>query len=348
RVAKLPPGPTVDAAPSPDPLSDLVYTLTFQPVSRYTVIGIGRHRHRLYQTPQRQVLVCLGSTTLWEIVQELQASKERVPKEATPEASDAEDDDEEDEAPENEMIGQGRPLLTGNFGGLRGGKEKKKREVRWKAETKATGSCLCIEDVLYADGDLGREGKVDYAQMIHDLVDETEWPSTRTPQLKTGATMQGKKLGEVDGLRVGQPYWFLTGGNVEVVWSVDEIRYRHPLDPAPFSPSSSYPYPLTTFLSRAAHSSTSSLSSSTTSASGARCRICDRNPGAFIVLDDELVGETPALVCEPCLDALHPREKVEEGEEEEAGGGDPLVRGRMFMGGKEEGGAKVRIVPVVL
>ncbi|GAA5890772.1 hypothetical protein JCM6882_000654 [Rhodosporidiobolus microsporus] len=348
-VAKPLSQPNVDTSSSPDPLSNLLYTLTFQPVSRYTVIGIGRHRHRLYQTPQRQVLVCLGSTTLWEIVQELQASRERVPREGTPDPSDAEENDEEDEEQEDEMIGQGRPVFTGNFGGSRGGKEKKKREVRWQAETKATGSCFCIEDVLYADGDVDQKGKVDYAKMIHDLVGETEWPSAKTPQLTTGATMQAKKLGEVDGLRIGQPYWFLTGGNVEVVWSVDEICYRHPLDPAATSPSSSYPYPLTTFLSRAAHSSTSSLSSSTTSASGARCRICDRDPSAFILLNDELVGETPALVCEPCLEALHPREKVEDGEDEDAGGGDPLTKGRLFMGGEEEGGGtRVRIVPVVL
>ncbi|GAA5835076.1 hypothetical protein JCM11251_000155 [Rhodosporidiobolus azoricus] len=333
RPAASPPLNVDRAKPtaSPDPLANLVYTLVFHPISRYTIAGVGRARHRIYQTPQRQVLICLGSTTLEEVMRELQAGKEKVPKEATPEVSSDEEDGDADEE-EEEQVGfqRGQPTMMGNIGGAR--KEKKQKRVRWKQEASRTGSVFCVEDVLYADGEVDEEpGKKDYAQMVLDLVQQTDWPtSTSPPQLQTGSSMQETKLGDLETMRVRQPYWFLTGGNVEVVWSVEEIRYRHPLDPNPTSATSSHPYPLTTFLSRPSHSSTSSLSSSASaSATAARCRVCDRDPGAFILLDDELVGETPALVCEKCLDALHPRKEDGEQEEEEDEGADELERGRL-------------------
>lgn len=79
--------------------------------------------------------------------------------------------------------------------------------------------------------------------------------------------------------------------------------YLHPSDPDPFPPqginprSNAYkhfrcPYPITTFLSR--------------TASQPKCRLCDRDPGVLHVLEDELAGETPAVLCRACFEALHP------------------------------------------
>lgn len=64
----------------------------------------------------------------------------------------------------------------------------------------------------------------------------------------------------------------------------------HPADPVPVSTASSKPYPLTTFLSRLI---------------ALKCRICDRDPGSIVTIDDELAGESPSLMCVTCFEMLH-------------------------------------------
>ncbi|GAA5872360.1 hypothetical protein JCM8547_000907 [Rhodosporidiobolus lusitaniae] len=374
-----------------DPLSNLLYTFVLQPVVRRSALisGDNVQRVRMYHTPQRQVLVCLGSTTLFEILKELRLAREGVPKEEAPPPTPppgSEDEEEEEEQPGQRMD------QSGTFGGGGKGKEKKVRRTRWKSEKRVTGSCFAVEGVLYADEEDEESGKRDYADMILDLVDATKWPklapasspppqvdpshalsptldsaspapdkpATAKPNLVKGPSIRNTKLGELEGLKTGNPYWFLTHGNVEAIWTIEEIRYRHPLDPAPTSlPSSSHPYPLTTYLSRPTASSTSSLTSSaSTSALSSRCRVCERDPGFVVVLNDELVGETPALVCQVCLDTLHPKkgeqeedeeEEDEEEDEEEEGEDewDEMEKGRKFMKQGPEGRTRVRIVPIV-
>lgn len=53
---------------------------------------------------------------------------------------------------------------------------------------------------------------------------------------------------------------------------------------------STIPYPYSTFLSKLIQ---------------AKCRICDRDPGCIITIDDELAGESPSLMCTKCFEMLH-------------------------------------------
>ena len=119
--------------------------------------------------------------------------------------------------------------------------------------------------------------------------------------------MQETRIGELD-VRIGEPYWYMHQGSCEHVWTVDRIRcvplvhppsasltlhtrsYIHPADPRPATAASSAPYPVTTFLSRL---------------TAAKCRLCDRDPGSIVTIDDELAGETPALMCARCFELLH-------------------------------------------
>lgn len=224
-------------------------------------------------------------------------------------ASD-EDDEEEEENEEEEEAGMqveqapgqlpmgAQADSTGRFGGNQ--KVEEERERRWKREKRVTGSVFAVEDVLYADGELGEGEKEDYAQcvspllpslsplvslstahhrddakpalthrchrMVLDLIEETDWkrrkkagrpnsapdpepdleeddnePSTTAsasvalnkPQLRKGCSTQETKLGELELVRTGHPYWFLTEGNVEIVWSIEEIRFVFPLPVLP-------------------------------------------------------------------------------------------------------------------
>ncbi|GAA6059476.1 hypothetical protein JCM10212_002219 [Sporobolomyces blumeae] len=122
------------------------------------------------------------------------------------------------------------------------------------------------------------------------------------PKYRAGSTTMETRLGDLP-LRVGQPYWYVHQGNAEHVWTVDEIRWRHPSDPNPTSTPS--PYPLTTFLSRLAAS---------------KCYVCDRDPGSIWVHNDELAGQNPTLVCRTCFKHLHPV-RGEDVPVEQSGGG---------------------------
>ncbi|GAA5989736.1 hypothetical protein JCM11641_002189 [Rhodosporidiobolus odoratus] len=399
----LPPSPSPSKTPrrrSPpsDPLSSLLYLITAHENPRRTTIyvpGTTSHRTRTLQAPQRQVLACLGSNTLRELAEELEFCNEGVPKELAPRA-DVEDregrDEGEDSEPEQEgeigLLGQ-RTDMSGKFGAGVG--EKKVRATRWKDERRVTGRVFGIEGVLYGgeesievEGE-DEQGVRDYAQMVLDLVDLTEWPARSNashpshatdtvstantagqssaspnpgepsqtaspsantpdpskPQLKAGPSMADTRLGELEKLQTGKPYWFMTEGNSELIWTVDSIRHIHPLDPSSTAPSL-HPYPITLHLSRPIPSSTSSLSSAHSSSSSAKCRICDKDPAYVVLVDDELVGESPAVVCEACFEWLHPL--VEEGDEEEGEGEEGTMgEGRRYM---KQGGRMVRVVPI--
>lgn len=144
--------------------------------------------------------------------------------------------------------------------------------------------------------------EVDLPPLSHSAYDQPK------PQWRAGKSMQETRIGDLD-VRVGEPYWYMHQGSCEHVWTVDRIRcappsppllprspppytlsYIHPADPRPTTAASSAPYPVTTFLSRL---------------TAAKCRLCDRDPGSIVTIDDELAGETPALMCAKCFELLH-------------------------------------------
>lgn len=69
-------------------------------------------------------------------------------------------------------------------------------------------------------------------------------------------------------------------------------RHLHPLDPSATDfDSQRAPYPRTTFLSRGL--------------AIVKCRLCELSPGEIITLNDDLAGDTPALLCRTCYEHLH-------------------------------------------
>lgn len=326
----------------------------------------------------QQKLVCLGTTTLAEIRDNLVVGGDNIPVEGpagdqnhaengsdagdgSGEDRDAADEDgfdysaQQPQKPSNEFFGGGSAAPASA------------REVRWKNERRVTGAAFTVEGTVYADK---REGMhEDYASIILNSIEETAWPgqppaaleeddhlagegsgmaqpaaddddltpllaakengthevpsavavaaaAARTqpalrphrgkPNLRRGTLAHQTTLGEMP-LRVGQPYGFIHQGDVEHIWSVDEIRALHPSDPSPWPPETAHkrskaylqfqvPYPLTTYLSR--------LSNNTLS--NARCKLCEREAVDLALLDDALAGETPAHVCRACFGTLHP------------------------------------------
>ncbi|KAL8279181.1 hypothetical protein RQP46_008437 [Phenoliferia psychrophenolica] len=268
------------------PLSSLIYSITMHSIPRIT--------NRSPFPTRAQSLEVLGGTTLWEIKENLRAGGDSIP-------SVAESDGGEDVE------------MEGHHWGTRAA-----RPTRWTNERRVAGAVWGVEGVLYGDHE---DGKVDYAEMVAALVDSTAWASKRQsrhestdidvngqseldeggpeagdsaevdgrPDWTVGGSMQQTLIGELE-LKVGEPYWFMHQGNCEHIWTVDKIRHVHPSDPVPLSTLSTAPYPITTFLSRG---------------SDAKCRLCDRDPGSVVTLDDELAGETPALLCATCFEYLH-------------------------------------------
>ncbi|BGP17171.1 hypothetical protein JCM10213_006034 [Rhodosporidiobolus nylandii] len=349
-------------------------------------------RQRIWVKPQRQVLVCLGSNTLADVYRELAIAAEGFPKEATPGPSPEPSDDEEDEEEQGRMGRLDMGGNIGGRGGkkekrvreTRWKKERRRTGAVWMVEGVLYGDADRVDDE--AEGE-----KKEYAQMVLDLISSTSWPSLSStapaapssphpqdglavdhsllpsasddaaspqpadsskPQVHAGPSMQQAQLGALEGVRAGQPYWLMCHGNVEVVWSIEEIRYRHPLDPSPVPSATAAPYPLTTFLSRPPAPSTSSISASLSSSTAARCRVCDRDPGLLVLIDDELVGETPALVCGGCWEVLHPVVDEADGEEtSDVGPGLEGERRRFMRQGYDahgEGGWPVRAVPAAV
>ncbi|KAG0659690.1 hypothetical protein C6P46_005049 [Rhodotorula mucilaginosa] len=314
----------------------------------------------------QQKLVCLGTTTLAEIRDNLVVGGDNIPVEepAADEDPAENESDAGDSGGEEENRGaadedgfdysaQQPPKPTDEFFGGGSAAPASAREVRWKNERRVTGAAFIVEGRIYADK---REGmQEDYASMILSSIEETAWPGQPPavleeeggelaqpvaanddddltpllaanengrhaavetqpllrphrgkPNLRRGTLAHQTTLGEMP-LRVGQPYGFIHQGDVEHIWSVDEIRALLPSDPSPWPPETAHrrskvylqfqtPYPLTTYLSR--------LSNHTLS--NARCQLCEREAVDLALLDDALAGETPAHVCRACFGTLHP------------------------------------------
>ncbi|EGU11982.1 RNA binding protein [Rhodotorula toruloides ATCC 204091] len=286
-----------------DPLANLVYTITFHSIPRIV--------HKTPYSVQRQTLVCLGSNTLSHIRSNLMIGGDNIPQ-----------------------------RLAGNFGGESGEEEVEERPTEWKNERRVTGAAFVAEGRIYADD---APGASDYADIllkgiaaidkraadepapeVNDLpnphadhaaeVAAAIQAASQVPPLVArsgakldyvrGPPLREAKLGEMP-LRIGQPYLFVHQGNSEHIWTVDDVRYLHPSDPSPFPPEDDAAhvsthrlvYPVTTHLSRQIGQS--------------RCIVCDREAIELAVLNGELLGESPALICRSCFETVHPPKRKE-------------------------------------
>ncbi|TFL01480.1 snRNA-activating protein of 50kDa MW C terminal-domain-containing protein [Pterulicium gracile] len=195
-----------------------------------------------------------------------------------------------------------------------------------KEEGEEWGGCvMVIEGNAYARKKHGGTG-TDYAENLTTHLSSTlsltnsTTPApfrTKAPQGSSIATtlsptvsltrsplsLDEVKFRDLEGLRVGEPYFVMHDGHCEHYWVVESIRLPHPLDPPPTTspPSSLHPhgssqYPLTI------HLSPLSLPS---------CRACTRAPARFAIVGDVRLGESPCVLCAPCWGEL--REGREEG-----------------------------------
>ncbi|EGG07481.1 uncharacterized protein MELLADRAFT_71692 [Melampsora larici-populina 98AG31] len=132
-------------------------------------------------------------------------------------------------------------------------------------------------------------------------VNRSQSHSSSRPQLILSSTgMESVRFEELE-LQIGEPYWMLHQGNCEHIFTVDDIRAVHPTDPnLPKVPNGNILptiiegcYPITTFLSRL---------------TSPKCRVCDRDPAKLVIMNDELVDESPCFVCERCFELLHGHE----------------------------------------
>ncbi|GAA5912686.1 hypothetical protein JCM8208_007730 [Rhodotorula glutinis] len=345
-----------------DPLSHLLFTISFHCIPR---------QHGSQSLSHRQVIVCTGSNTLEQLRANLTVGGDKIPVEKEPDEVDEDGgsgqggsvdgvDDEDSEGSARE--GSAGPL----------GDEHSDVRTRWRNERRETGCAFVAEGLIYADD---AEDKHNYAELILAGINRVDWAGGATgtsvppepdsdderlpvvsvgaasaaraaaaarppvrpgvqgkPELKAGPALKDAKIGDLP-LRVGQPYLFVHQGNNEHIWTVDEVRYLHPSDPPPFPPAPVHarskaflqfvsPYPLTTFLSR-----TLSL---------ARCSLCCRDPGEVHVVDDELAGETPAVLCQTCFDLLHPVSPGKRARAGDDGEGPPRRRGKKGRRGSKE------------
>lgn len=147
--------------PGDSPLNSLVYTITIHPIARTVIKSVP-------QATRSQTMVLLGSTTLWEFVENLLVGGDEIPvvlPAVQVEKNDAEDNSEEEGEDEDEDEDDMTRALKGKGKerehGWNEGQEIKKDDVRWGDEKRDVGSVLAIEGVLYADG---REGMTDYAE----------------------------------------------------------------------------------------------------------------------------------------------------------------------------------------
>ncbi|GAA5934999.1 uncharacterized protein JCM15063_003124 [Sporobolomyces koalae] len=193
------PSTRADASNREDPLSRVIITISFHPISKVA----GKHS----TTPQAQTLVCLGSNTLQEIRDNLNVGGDGIPVEVESDDENDrqdnegnEDDDsnnDEDVAEEQvdgrygigEMDEMGtiehatRKRITGTFGDrnhrTREGSDDERteqrgaRRSRWKEERRVAGACFGIEGLFYPD--LNGEGKLDYAKMLLEAIDKIDW-----------------------------------------------------------------------------------------------------------------------------------------------------------------------------
>ncbi|KAI0645699.1 snRNA-activating protein of 50kDa MW C terminal-domain-containing protein [Trametes meyenii] len=133
------------------------------------------------------------------------------------------------------------------------------------------GAAMCIEDVLYGDG----QAENDSSQKLLSLCDTL--PEGKKREVTKGPSMGQTKWSSLT-FRLHEPYWVLHAGNCEHFFCVTKIRLWHPADPASG-------YPLTTQI-------TPPLSEI--------CRVCTKVPAVYSIVGDIRLGESPYLICEPC------------------------------------------------
>ncbi|SCV73139.1 BQ2448_7064 [Microbotryum intermedium] len=315
------------ARSSPTPsslLSSLMYTIAFHPITP------SLQPSPVNAITRAQTLRVLGTTTLAELKTNIIPSGSAVPE--------VEQSDGEDAMSSSIEQSQGGGFEEGEqhdedsdegeqSDGVRTMKRRKQRaerelvlalmmepteaarRIKWGKKRRETGSVFGIEGVLYADRsrEVENYARPSTCSMIEKAISEIEWPAQKSvngtaqpsiPTWSVGVGMEDVVLGSLP-LRVGEPYYYLHDGNAEHIWTIEEIRLVHPLDPPP-GPSV---YPITSFLSR-----NRSLS---------RCYICDIDTATLITIDDELAGRSPALMCEKCFQLLHAIDQEwEHGDEE--------------------------------
>ncbi|GAA5936315.1 hypothetical protein JCM3775_006462 [Rhodotorula graminis] len=330
--------PSKPGGPRPkiqDPLSHLLFTISFHCIPRINGVQ---------SLSYRQVIVCTGSNTLEQLRANLTVGGDIIPVEEQDDvgSDQGEGDDDDDDDESMGRRGRGRGDSAGILGGEDGGDRTRWRNERRETGCAFVAEGLVYADddenkQNYADLILAGIDQVDWptvaatsstpVQPSNDSDDEllplaslgdasqaraaaraaAARPPVRPgdqgkPDLKAGPPLKDVKIGDMP-LRVGQPYLYVHQGNNEHIWTVDEVRYLHPSDPPPFPPATVHPrsnafqrfvspYPLTTFLSR--------------TLAMPRCSICRLDPGELHTVDDELSGETPAVLCRTCFDLLHP------------------------------------------
>ncbi|GEM08092.1 small nuclear RNA activating complex, polypeptide 3, 50kDa [Rhodotorula toruloides] len=367
-----------------DPLAHLVYTITFHSIPRVVhKISYSVQRQTLVclgstTLSHIRANLMIGGDNI--PVEKTGESDDKEEQEAEKESVEDEDEEQAEEQQEEiEVYDRPQQRLGGNFGGESGNEEAEERPTEWKNERRVTGAAFVAEGRIYADD---AEGVSDYADILlkgiaatdkrtadelaagpnelpHPHADPTAEAAAaiqaarRLPPLVArsgaeldyirGAPLRQAKLGEMP-LRLGQPYLFVHQGNSEHIWTVDDIRYVHPSDPSPFAPEGDaitsppyrFVYPVTTHLSRQVGQS--------------RCIVCDREAIELAVLNDELFGESPALVCRLCFETVHsPKRKAQEQVEKGKGKRRKVVVGnarvkdsdREFMEG-------VQVVPILI
>ncbi|GAA5967602.1 hypothetical protein JCM3765_002301 [Sporobolomyces pararoseus] len=189
--------PTFETAPAPapsdnpDPLSNILLTITFLPISRKT--------GRIRTSPQQQTLVCLAANTLGELRDNLTAGGDAIPKplDQPRNAHDQNGDDDDSDTESRAAGGLGndgqygigeldemgtiaaatRKNVSGHFGISEDDEAKLDHNgeefVEWSEERRVTGACFGIEGVFYPD--LNGDEKIDYAQMLLEAIDKTKW-----------------------------------------------------------------------------------------------------------------------------------------------------------------------------
>ncbi|KAF8517647.1 snRNA-activating protein of 50kDa MW C terminal-domain-containing protein [Gautieria morchelliformis] len=180
------------------------------------------------------------------------------------------------------------------------GAQRKARVVGYEfgdGESDHDSAVIVIEGTAYCDG----RGSPNYVDKLlshletfkpppldsaasHPLpLGPYERPKRSTP-LQKGPPFHAVPLRSLT-LRVNEPYWIMHRGGCEHWFVVDQIRnpsssYRlqNPRDP-----SSGYP-----------------IATQRTPSSHALCRICSRVPATVSIINDVRLGESPALLCQPC------------------------------------------------
>lgn len=146
--------------PPDDPQAKVLYTITFQPVP---------HGPGVHHVPQ-QKLVCLGTTTLTEIRDNLLVGGDNIPIEETDREgsvagvdSDGEANGSDTDEGDEDGFGYRGPDRRPSEEYFGGGETKtaEPRAPKWKNERRTTGAAFVVEDWIYADT---REGMQDYAR----------------------------------------------------------------------------------------------------------------------------------------------------------------------------------------